>query len=623
MRPEFESWNLTYPLMRSRCRLYSPGPEGIGTPFVESLSGYVVRLAESHAVSTGDLVLRELSRGIKPPLVLYWNDLNGLEERAARWVRAVEAATLRTDLRYLTLLPFRNLFPRPMMLRRTRAWCPECYQAMADTGMVYDPLLWCFKLVEVCHRHRRLLTATCSHCCRPFRPICSCSRTGRCPRCESWLGHASQTLSKTPAPTEYQLWLADAMGQLLAHASEVQPDTLWDRVRGILTACTHAFAEGNCAAFAEAAGCTPEMIQHWLNGVKRPRIDNLLSTWFRLNLPVALMFSKDWAELLRQGPLRMAPKIERTHKVAPKRRREQIQAALKEALTEQPPRGLTDVARSLGYVTTTRLRDADPALCTQIVINHRRSGRSHWWVRRGAKPICELSYVRRVLEGYLQAQARIPPLDRIAASLGYAADQSLRQKCPELCRALSAKLASQREARVAAIEPALKQALQETPPPTVREVCKRLGFSAGCVLKAHATVLYERLKVRGRDHAEACRTEVQGKLKAMLSEVPPPPPKEVYARLGVTEAICIYNFPELRRAIVARYRQHRAQRCQARREAVREEIRAIVRQLHTQGVCPSVPRVAGLLKGPSLGDWKLLSEFVNSARRELSNNCSV
>jgi hypothetical protein len=68
--------------------------------------------------------------------------------------------------------------------------------------------------------------------------------------------------------------------------------------------------------------------------------------------------------------------------------------------------------------------------------------------------------------------------DRIAANLGYAADGSLRQKFPELCRALSARIAEQRMMRVAAIEPALEQALQETPAPSLGQMAKRLGFSA-------------------------------------------------------------------------------------------------------------------------------------------------
>src|SRR5439155_19752481 len=123
--------------------------------------------------------------------------------------------------------------------------------------------------------------------------------------------------------------------------------------------------------------------------------------------------------------------------------------------------------------------------------------------------ICQLSRVKKVLAGYLASEKPIPTLDRIAASLGYAVDQSLRQKFPELCRALSARIARQKRARVGAIEPALEQALQETPPPSLLELAKRLGFAASCVLKSHAPGLYEKLKRHRQACQEGCRAEVR------------------------------------------------------------------------------------------------------------------
>jgi hypothetical protein len=73
-----------------------------------------------------------------------------------------------------------------------------------------------------------------------------------------------------------------------------------------------------------------------------------------------------------------------------------------------------------------------------------------------------------------------------------------REKFPELCRALSAKIAEQKRAHVAAIEPALQQALQENPPPSLQQMTKRLGFSSVSVLKAHAPGLCEKLKTNRR-----------------------------------------------------------------------------------------------------------------------------
>src|SRR5262249_4392283 len=145
-----------------------------------------------------------------------------------------------------------------------------------------------------------------------------------------------------------------------------------------------------------------------------------------------------------------------------------------------------------------------------------------------------LSQIRKVLEEYLASDGPIPPLNRISAILGYAVDGSLRQKFPELCRAFSARIAEQKRMRVTAIEPAVEQALQETPAPSLRQMAKRLGFSAACVLKAHAPGLYDKLKVRWQAYAETCRAELHTKLLAVLEETPPPSLKSVYARFGVT-----------------------------------------------------------------------------------------
>ena len=624
MLPVFETWDLDLKVIPERSRLYSLAPIGIGTAFVESLSGYVARLAEAHAVSAGSLVAKELSGSLKPRKVhvgLVSFAINGVGVRAKQWVQVLEMMTLRSDLRYLTLLPFERLFPKPFLFRRVRAWCPACYERMASQGEpIYEPLLWCLKLVEVCPRHHQLLTTTCPRCLRSLRPLSAVSRLGCCSRCGLWLGQASDRTDHSPSgavPTEYQVWLADAVGDLLANAPRIEPERLRDYVRGALSAYTHTFAEGNRTAVAEIAGCRKNAFYCWLRGDQTPRIDSLLRTWYQLRLPIASLLKTPSTDLPAEARTQKSLEIRTRREVAPKRSRDQIRAALEEALHEQASPSLTQVARKLGYAGTTRLRMADPHLCDRIILNHRRSGQSHWWMRRGAKPICELSRVKKVLEGYLASDKPIPTLDRIAASLGYAVDQSLRQKFPELCRALSARIAQQKRARVAAIEPALEQALQETPPPSLLELAKRLGFSASCVLKSHAPGLYEKLKQHRQACQERCRAELRNRLEAALVENPPPSLKSVYSRLGVTESIVNTSFPELRQAIRSRHLQHQRDQAQLRRDAVRTEIRNIARMLHAQGLCPSVPRVRSLLKSGPLPDWKEVSKEVNDARKEL------
>src|SRR6266516_4731027 len=116
----FEAWDLAVQPITARSRqsrLYSLAPIGIGTAFVEGLSGYVMRLADAHAVSTGSFIAKELSRvhlgrANLANLGRFWATINGVGDSAKRWVEGLENLTLRSDLRSLTLLPFERLFAK-------------------------------------------------------------------------------------------------------------------------------------------------------------------------------------------------------------------------------------------------------------------------------------------------------------------------------------------------------------------------------------------------------------------------------------------------------------------------------------------------------------------------------
>jgi hypothetical protein len=128
--------------------------------------------------------------------------------------------------------------------------------------------------------------------------------------------------------------------------------------------------------------------------------------------------------------------------------------------------------------------------------------------------------------------------------------------------------------------------------------------------------LCEKAKARYKLYAEACRAELRIKLEAVLAENPPPSLKAIYARFGVTESIVNTSFPKLRREIGLRHRQYRREQSEARWDAVRAEIRAIVRAHRAEGVCPSTARVASRQTG-SLREWRVVSRAVTDARKEL------
>lgn len=120
----YSSWDLTQPTTPLRSYLYSLPPLGIGTPNVESLTGYVARLAEAHCVSPGDLIAHKCRSLVKRPQGKSYlhqvssstETLNGTGQMAIDFIQVLENLTLRQELRYLTLLQWANVLPSKGLL---------------------------------------------------------------------------------------------------------------------------------------------------------------------------------------------------------------------------------------------------------------------------------------------------------------------------------------------------------------------------------------------------------------------------------------------------------------------------------------------------------------------------
>ncbi|MGK7956010.1 MAG: TniQ family protein, partial [Crocosphaera sp.] len=156
-----ELWELKPPTFSPRSRLFHLVPIGIGTPHVESLTSYVSRLAVAHSVPPGTLLAIEIGPLVKTNylpntrsmVAIYGQDsvraLNGTRRNAAQLVQALETLTLRTELRCLTMLPWREVFPVRGLLKHFQAWCPLSLEEWLEKReVIYLPLLWTLNVVK-------------------------------------------------------------------------------------------------------------------------------------------------------------------------------------------------------------------------------------------------------------------------------------------------------------------------------------------------------------------------------------------------------------------------------------------------------------------------------------------
>jgi hypothetical protein len=126
--------------------------------------------------------------------------------------------------------------------------------------------------------------------------------------------------------------------------------------------------------------------------------------------------------------------------------------------------------------------------------------------------------------------------------------------------------------------------------------------------------------VHQKAYATQRHSDLENKLRSVLTEVPPPSLADLYKRFGTSQWIVWKNHPVLRFAIADRHRQYRKQETQATRDAVRQEVRQVVADLYKKGLCPSVPRVKNLLTGGSIRNWIAMRDAVADARKEYERN---
>jgi AraC-like DNA-binding protein len=286
------------------------------------------------------------------------------------------------------------------------------------------------------------------------------------------------------------------------------------------------------------------------------------------------------------------------------------------ALDEAVPSSLSEVARRLGYKDTERLYQADRKLCHMIAARYRQSGRSHWWRKPGAARICDAARLKEILERSLKSN-RPTSVHRIAASLGYSNDGYVHRKYPELCREIGEKIALVKRARPDNIRSILEKALDEHPAPTLKDLSRRLRYSSSTVLRAHEPELCDQLAARHTTHVIKRRADLERIAIAALGETPVPSVRDLCKRLGITVWFMNRYFPVVRRLVAEQHRYCVSVETRRRRERLYRDVRSIAADLRSQNLYPSANRIVEHLTEGSCREWKALALAIREAHNAL------
>lgn len=275
-------------------------PVGLGTPWVEGLSSYVVRLAVAHLVPTRLFVAELFPRsfGCSPRDAMLgrrgvW--LNGMGATACAVASTLEPLTFQRGLERLTLRSLRELLPPGRVLALRRRWCPRCYSRMRrERGECWDPLLWSLAPVHWCLHHRRRLVELCGSCGRAQPWLPRDTALGWCAWCGHDLGSSLSSAPSARVPSRRAArearWESAACADIIGALSRGASPVCAARLTRVLVDLAASHDRGNCFAFARRVGVPLDTPRHWMHS-GRPRLDHLLLMSRRLGLhPCSLLF---------------------------------------------------------------------------------------------------------------------------------------------------------------------------------------------------------------------------------------------------------------------------------------------------------------------------------------------
>lgn len=183
-----------------RSYLYSIKPIGLGTPYVESLSSYLARLALAHVVPIDIFINKIILPRMEAPYRIGSGDLlrimNGMSRTTSEILRVLGNLTKQQDLMGLTMLPWRYVIDDRALLDVRKSWCPYCYQQFdEDLGFAYDPLIWSLSVTKVCPIHAEHFVHECENSdCPGKSPNRHFYVPGYCQGCGSWMGRSEDVL---------------------------------------------------------------------------------------------------------------------------------------------------------------------------------------------------------------------------------------------------------------------------------------------------------------------------------------------------------------------------------------------------------------------------------------------
>ena len=561
----YAQWDIESPPLPARSRLFNLQPIGIGTAQVESLTSYIARLAAEHSVSPRKLLWSEILAPIGKTTQHYSsssnfsaNQINGIRKIAEVVALGFERLTLRSDLRHMTLQMWSNVISQQRLLREWRVWCSSCYEErLAAKKPPHELLIWSLDAVTLCTKHNERLCDKCPNCKHRLPFLAIDYHPGYCSRCGQWLGISNAVEARR---TDEKVAKAE-----LSRQFQIQ----------------HSI--GELLSNSKNVEVPPSQQTFIVNLIKL--IDKHANNSINIFANVVGIWSGTIRRLLAsESKLRLESLCQICSR---------LNISPLDLLAEQ---GSEEYLRKRHIVL-------EDVASLQAITS---------WDEIEVK-------LRATLQEYPP-----PSIESTAHSLGYYPPK-IRRHFPELCEQIISRYKEYQKNNHPSpeeIRKAFRTALKQFPPPSLQMVLRSLGCKGtGYYYYYNYRDVCLEVSKRFREYRSTPfnKSKDYNLLKAALIEEPPPSFSEIARRLKRKRDFVRRKFPELSKAITARYMHYQSALRNENARKLRTVIREAVGKITASGLYVSEARVKDHAKQqlPKLGRCSLFKQALREVKLEM------
>jgi hypothetical protein len=350
-----------------RSVLYHLEPIARGTALRESLSSFLLRLADEHTMNPSALsFIPGIDRRCCGPWVCnVWTQsyFKGAGIVATIWARELARLTGHHCLNDLTLLPLARVVNVGGLAHKSRKWCPQCLREREREGVPYGQLLWEIAAVDACPVHAIRLQST-----------CRCGEAGVNTRTVKRLPHICRSCCRRLTESSQSCQAPLALVQRARMVADLLDDPDFDRgswpadgFSQFLIGAARRHFEGRLLRLASSCGLDKVTVYGWAHYGHRPPLERVVKLAEVFGCPIRSVLQGDASHTQLRATPRPSSRRPKRGSI-PSELRKRIPRQLRDFQRRSKALSLNQVVRELG-VSEHYLRRNYRTTCDAIVAN--------------------------------------------------------------------------------------------------------------------------------------------------------------------------------------------------------------------------------------------------------------